>query len=99
MSFYGNVTSNTVLTDEVVAVELTVQTYGQEFTGKGWAKKHPKDRPNAEVGLALATSRALLDAAEQLTTYAQERIEQMASRQLATRWSTNVANEMEVSGW
>lgn len=65
-----------VVTDEVTAVELgsvnTPYTYYDKFTKTGWAKKHPKDTPNASLSLNLALARALANLSDEYARRAAE---------------------------
>lgn len=49
--------STEVLTDEATCVAIE----GPYFYAAGWAKKHPKDKPNARLGLMVAYKRAMED--------------------------------------
>lgn len=64
-------------TDEATVVEVTGGNYLETSRGlvaKGAAKKHPNDEHDAEVGHALAMSRALKELAEIYEKRAWERI-------------------------
>lgn len=60
------------VTDEVAVAETSGPSYGYNGsvlagavpTGRGWAKKHPNDRPNQVVGFNLAIARALQELAD-----------------------------------
>lgn len=59
-----------IVTDDVAAVRLAVHLNGLHWTVDGSAKRDPSDRPNHEVGMALATARAVQRLATQLARQA-----------------------------
>jgi hypothetical protein len=65
-------------TTEATVVEVKGSTYREANRGhiksQGFAKKHPKDSHDPEVGHSLAMARALRDLAEAYETRAWERI-------------------------
>jgi len=65
-------------TDEATVAEVQGTTYAESYRGglkaTGYAKKHPNDEHDAEVGHALAMARALKTLAEAYEKRAWERI-------------------------
>jgi hypothetical protein len=65
-------------TEEATVVEVQGTTYAETYQGNlkanGYAKKHPNDEHDAEVGHALAMARALKELAESYEKRAWERI-------------------------
>jgi hypothetical protein len=65
-------------TKEATVVEVEGTTYAQTYQGNlkasGYAKKHPNDEHDAEVGHALAMARALKELAESYERRAWDRI-------------------------
>lgn len=67
--------ASAVVTDEVATVELTgPNNDGAPAVSTGWAKKHPMDAPNKEIGFNLAMARALANLSE---VYAERAAEQV----------------------
>jgi hypothetical protein len=74
-------------TPEATVVEAKGGTYletGMRLVAQGYAKKHPKDTNDAEVGHALAVSRALRELADAYEKRAWERINHPCTYKYAT---------------
>lgn len=57
---------NALATDDVAAISLSVMLNGDTWHVEGSAKRDPSDRPNRELGMALATARAMQRLADQM---------------------------------
>lgn len=58
--------SKALVNEQVAACTVTVVIDGREYHGTGYAKKHPKDKPDERIGLLLAYTRALTELAAEL---------------------------------
>lgn len=63
-----------IIEDGAVTVGLEIKAHGGYLQATGAAKRHPKDLPNAEIGLALAQARAFRAAAEELERITNDRV-------------------------
>lgn len=65
-----------VVSDETAAVEVNAPAFREQgegsLTATGWAKKHPNDKPDSEIGYNLAVARALRNLADQYEKCADE---------------------------
>ncbi|MFN2638119.1 MAG: dsRBD fold-containing protein [Gemmatimonadaceae bacterium] len=68
-----------LVSDETAVVEASAPTRTENgegsLSGTGWAKKHPNDKPDVEVGYNLAVARALRDLADSYELLANEAME------------------------
>lgn len=74
-----------IIEDGAVTVGLEIKAHGGYLQATGAAKRHPKDTPNAEIGLALAQARAFRAAAEELERITNDRIQKIDRDQQAER--------------
>lgn len=65
---------NAMVTDDVAAVSLNIVFNGANWHVNGSAKRDPSDRPNHEIGMALATARAVKKFSDQLTRQANGKV-------------------------
>lgn len=90
-------------TSEATVVEVKGGTYLESYpalVAQGYAKKHPNDEYDAEVGHALAMARALKELAESYEKRAWERINHPITYKYATggilpRYSTTVTGKFD----
>lgn len=65
-----------LVSDETAVVEATAPTLRESgegsVKGSGWAKKHPNDKPDQEVGYDVAMARALRALADEYDKRAEE---------------------------
>lgn len=78
-------TMTSVITDEAVTIGLEIQAHGGFLQATGAAKRHPKDTPNSEIGLALAQARAFRAAAEELERITNERVQRIDREEYSKR--------------
>ena len=75
-----------LVSDESAVVEVQTSSYSNigNITATGWSKKHPNDKPDAEIGYNVAVARALRDLADKFD----ERAEAASSQPLVTAYLT-----------
>ncbi len=65
-----------LVSDETAVVEAQAPSFTENgegsVKGAGWAKKHPNDKPDAEIGYNVAMARALRDLADKYDSRATE---------------------------
>ncbi|WP_018349593.1 dsRBD fold-containing protein [Longispora albida] len=66
--------------DHTIATATLRIPNGQQFTSRGHARRHPKDRPAATIGEELAGARALSALAHDLLEYSATEVEHNARR-------------------
>lgn len=89
--FLPSVTSH--LEDDAATVGIRILALGGEIHAVGAAKRHPNDEPDTEIGLALATARAMRAAAGELERGAWTAINQ---RNAAARQEREMRRGLEV---
>ncbi len=66
-----------LVSDESAVVEVQTSSYSNigNITATGWSKKHPNDKPDAEVGYNVAVARALRALADKFDQRAEKAME------------------------
>lgn len=93
----SKVTHTTILTDDGAAANVAIKVEGQKFVGQGIAKRHPKDERDDFIGAALATARALRDAADQLEARAEQAMDNAPMRKITQVLYTHLLDSYKQS--
>jgi hypothetical protein len=66
--------------DEATVAHAKMEVFGYVYEATGSAKKHPKDYYNRDIGIAIATSRALISLGQALINDASEQSDLIDAR-------------------
>lgn len=81
LSYGSELSSTSLTTDEVAAVQVELNFGTTRWLTRGDAKRHPKDTPNTEVGLTLAYARAFRRLADNLERHGEMLVRRNCDRQ------------------